>query len=80
VRLADFARVHIAAGGTARIYLDVKVILIPPCIFHHRFSIENIQVGVRMTVASAPKVRVGLVAAPKYFSVVKSEGGRSRGL
>jgi hypothetical protein len=34
-----------------RLALDIQVILIPPCIFHWRFSIQNIQGGVRMTLA-----------------------------
>ena len=31
--------------------LDIKAILTPPCIFHQQYSIQNIQGGVRMTLA-----------------------------
>ena len=44
--------VHPARGATAFLALDVKVILTPPCLFHQWFSIQNIQGGVRMTLAS----------------------------
>ena len=46
------------SSSGATLAVDVKVILIPPCIFHHRFSIQNIQGGVRMTLTSTPRRRL----------------------
>jgi hypothetical protein len=37
-----------------QVALDVKFILTPPCIFDLRFSIQNIQGGVRMALTSTP--------------------------
>jgi hypothetical protein len=45
------AQLRASAG---RVALDVNVILTPPCIFHWRFSIQNMQGGVRMALTSTP--------------------------
>jgi predicted esterase len=42
------------AADQAQAALDVKVILTPPYIFHWRFSMDNIQGGVRMPLISMP--------------------------
>ena len=37
---------------------DIAAILAPPCVFHQRLSIQNMQGGIRMTVTSAPRSAV----------------------
>jgi hypothetical protein len=45
--------------------LDVKSLLTPPCIFHYRLSIQNIQGGVIMTVTSTPRRAVHKLLEPE---------------
>ena len=45
-----------SAGHPARVALDAKVILTPPCTYPYCFSIQNIQGCVRMMSTSTPRL------------------------